>query len=42
MNLLDKIRALFGGSKTPQHTSKQQDADREDADRALDAMTRRR
>lgn len=42
MNLLDKIRALFGGSKAPQHTSKQQDADREDADRALEAMTRRR
>ena len=42
MNLLDKIRALLGGGKTPQHTSEQQDADREDADRALEAMTRRR
>ena len=42
MNLLEKIRALFGGSKTPGPTSEQQDADREDADRALEAMTRRR
>lgn len=42
MNLLAKIRALFGGSKAPRQTSEQQDTDREDAARAMDAMTRRR
>jgi hypothetical protein len=42
MNLFEKIRALFGGSETPQHPSEQQDADREDADRAVEAMRRSR
>ncbi len=42
MNLLEKIRALFGGDRASRQTSEQQEVDRAEADRAFEAMTRRR
>ena len=42
MGLLDKVRALFGGSNRGHESSAQQQADARDADRAFDAMTKRR
>lgn len=41
MNLIDKIRGLFGGDRHHEPTA-QQRADQERARRAMDSMSRRR
>lgn len=44
MSLMDKIRALFGGEshEEAERAPEGRAAKREEADRAMDAMTRRR
>ena len=42
MGLLDKVRALFGGSNRGHEPTAQQEADAKDADRAFEAMNRKR
>lgn len=44
MSLMDKIRSFFGGAshEEDEHQHEDRAAKREEADRAMDAMTRRR
>jgi len=42
MSLLEKLRSLFGGADHHDDPTDEQQTKREEADRALDAMSRRR